>query len=391
MQNLKRIKMSQPIPKIVKEKNKEFVKTSFNTLLVDGSNLLEVCFAACKIKNSNGREIGAIFQFLLQLKILLQRGKFKYVYVLFDGENSGQLRYNLNTDYKANRDDKVFQDEEVSDYMKEVQERYNNMVRYFAHKKPAKTETEKENFMWQKDVLIDCLENLFIRVIEIEKTEADDIIGWYIANKKEEEKIVICSNDRDLTQLISNDVIVYIQAKHMFINTKNHLTEMGYSYENVLLKKMICGDSSDNIKGIKGVGETTFMKNFPEVKTKKVTLNEVIEKARKINEDRKNEKKKPLKWAENIVNRVTDGCQGEKIYEINEKIIDLKNPLMTDEAKQMVLDFMYAPLDPEGRTFENVYSILLEAGVDDLKEESKFSNFFIEYKYLINTELKNCN
>ena len=47
-----------------------------------------------------------------------------------------------------------------------------------------------------------------------------------------------------------------------FINTKNHTDIMGYNYQNVVLKKMICGDPSDNIKGIKGVGEKTFFDNF---------------------------------------------------------------------------------------------------------------------------------
>ena len=41
------------------------------------------------------------------------------------------------------------------------------------------------------------------------------------------------SNDRDLTQLISEDVIVYIQQLKKFITTKNHLEEMGYDYRNV--------------------------------------------------------------------------------------------------------------------------------------------------------------
>ena len=61
------------------------------------------------------------------------------------------------------------------------------------------------------------------------------------------EKIVIVSNDRDLTQLIAEDVIVYVQSMKRFINTKNHTEIMGYNYNNVVLKKVLCGDSSDNI------------------------------------------------------------------------------------------------------------------------------------------------
>lgn len=358
----------------------------FNTLLIDGSNLLEVCFAKDKKLSSNGLEVGAIFQFLLQIKILLQKGNFRYVYAFFDGERSGQLRFNLNCEYKLNRD-KTFEDSEMSDYMKEVNARVKWMEKKI-YKKPKKTEDEKECFFRQKNVILKCLDELFIRTLECEYTEADDFIGYYVTHKRPEERIVIISNDRDLTQLISEDVIVYIQSKHDFINTKNHTDKIGYNYQNVLLKKMICGDDSDNIKGIKGVGEKTLFTNFPEFTQRKVTLDEVIDKARKINEDRVASKKKPLKWAENIVNRVTDGCQGEKVYEINEKIIDLKKPLMTDDAIELIESFMYAPIDPEGRSMSNLYNILLEAGVDDLKDETIFGNFFTEFNFVIDNEKK---
>ena len=120
-----------------------------------------------------------------------------------------------------------------------------------------------------------------------------------------------------------------------------------------------------------------------------MTLEEVIEGARMINEQRASEKKKPLKWAENIVNRVTDGAQGDKIYEINEKIIDLSNPLMPEEAKELIDSMMYAPMDPEGRSMENLYKILLKYSIDELKDESRFGNFFTEFKFLIDKEQNN--
>jgi 5'-3' exonuclease len=164
---------------------------------------------------------------------------------------------------------------------------------------------------------------------------------------------------------------------------------MGYDYHNVFLKKMICGDASDNIKGIKGVGEKTLLSHFEEIKNREVTLSEVIEKARKINEERVNNKKKPLKWAENIVNKVTDGCQGERIYEINEKIIDLKNPLMTEESKEMLDSIMYAPMDEEGRSMENLYNLILKYNIDSLKDPTVFGYFFVEFGYLIVKERKN--
>lgn len=390
--------MSQPIPKKIKENNPNIGVKSFNTLLVDGSNLLELSFSASKKTSSSGKEIGGIFAFLLQMKILLQKGNFRYVYVFWDGERSGQLRYQLNTDYKANRD-KTFDDVNLSDYMKAVNARIDAMQKKI-YKKSQRTETEKENFHWQREIIIQCLDELFVRQCLCDETEADDFIAYYVQHKKPEENIVIFSNDRDLSQLIhksemyegKDDVILAIKpqkADIRFINTRNHTELIGYDYRNVALKKIICGDASDNIKGIKGVGEKTLFDNFPEFKTREVTLNEVIDKAKQINDDRKFQKKKPLKWAENIVNKVTDGVQGENIYEINKKIIDLKEPLMPDDAKELLDNMMYAPIDPEDRSLLNLYKILMENDIDDLKDESVFGKFFIEFNFLIDKEKKN--
>ena len=381
--------MKQPVP----NKHKDKVHNTFNTLLIDGSNLLEVSSRGDDRLSGTGKPTGGIFQFFLQLKMLLRKGNFRYVYVFWDGNQSGLLRYKLNSDYKANRDKEFEDEEELSDYMKAVNAKINGMKQYFSKKeeaaKLAQRKKQKEIFHWQREVIIDCLEELFVRQCMCDKTEADDFIGYYVTHKKSNERIVICSNDRDLTQLIAEDVIVYVQSLKDFLTVKNYTKIEGINYQNVVLKKILCGDASDNIKGIKGFGEKTLLNNFDEITKRKVTLNEIIEKAKNINEERAKSKKKPLKWAENIVNRVTDGAQGNEIYEINEKIIDLKKPLMTDEAVEMIENIMYTPIDPEDRTLENLYRILLENDVEDLRDETKFSNFFSEFLYLIDKEKRN--
>ena len=386
--------MAQPIPKKIIENNPGLGEKKFTTLLVDGSNILELSSSADRRVSSNGEIVGGIFQFLLQIKLMLQKGNFRYVYVFWDGDNSGEYRAWLLPTYKSNRDKNydLSVSGELSDYAKELNAKVKSMQDYIYSKNKDKIKEkrkEKELFYRQREVVIQCLEELCVRQCVCDKVEADDLIAYYVNNKKPNERIVVMSNDRDLTQLISEDVIVYIQAQKKFINTRNHTTELGYNYQNVLLKKMICGDVSDNIKGIKGVGEVTLFTQFPEIKERKVTLEEVIEKARQINEQRVADKKKPLKWAENIVNRVTDGVQGEKVYEINRKVIDLKNPILTEEAKTLMDDMMYAPIDPEGRSLTNLYNILMENGIDDLRDENRFSSFFSEYKTLMDKEMKN--
>ena len=58
-----------------------------------------------------------------------------------------------------------------------------------------------------------------------------------------------------------------------------------------MLKKILCGDSSDNIKGVKGLGEKTFFELFPEVINEKVTLDEILQKTEKLIQERRENKK----------------------------------------------------------------------------------------------------
>ena len=384
--------MSQPIPKKIKDSNPNAGRKQFTTLLIDGSNLLKISMRDEKM-SSEGHYVGGVFQFLLQIKLLLQKGSFRYVYVFWDNED-GYYRWLLNPDYKMNRD-KSFQDEEgLSDYMKEYNANLKRMQRYLFNKggkrKSYNEKSEKEIFIEQREVVMNCLEELFIRQVMCDKVEADDLIAYYVNNKKSEERIVIVSTDQDLTQLISDDVIIYNKRKKMFLNKENHLKELGCLNENIMLKKVICGDTSDNIKGIKGVGEKTLIDNFPQFRERKVTLDEVIEGARKINEERLKGKKKPLKWAENIVNGVTDSTVGsDKVYEVNQKIIDLRHPLMDEEATEMMKAMMYSPLDPDGRSMENLYQLMKVYGIDELTDEGKFSSFFNEFVTIIDREKKN--
>ena len=157
------------------------------------------------------------------------------------------------------------------------------------------------------------LENLYIRQFIYDDVEGDDIIAYYVQHKKPNERVVIVSGDRDLTQLINDEVCQYIPTMKKFISPKNSVEELGMTHENTLVKKIICGDASDNIKGIKGMGEQTLVKLFPEMIDKKTSIEAVIERSKELLEERKAQKKKPLKSLENIVNGVTDGIQGKKI------------------------------------------------------------------------------
>lgn len=382
--------MKQVIKKTIKEANNISDEPLIYTLLVDGNNLMKIA-SVDKRMNSKGEEYGIIFQFLWQLHKLLQVKDYNFVYVMFDGEKSGQLRYQFYQDYKANRDKNYELNGEKSEYDKQIDDYVKKVLNYAKNKQKIEVkrdETEEESFERQKIILSQILEELFVRVCESSEVEGDDLIAYYVKNKKSNERIVIVSGDRDLTQLINDEVCIYIPSLKKYISPKNHIQELGYTHENVLIKKILCGDTSDNIKGIKGMGETTFFKLFPDAKTKKYTLDDIFVETQKLIENRAKEKKKPLQVTENILNRVTIGSQGKDIYEINDKLINLSNPLLTKEAIEDMEMIMYAPLDPEGRDLTNIYQIIQDHEMIDMLDEKKFGNLFSAFYKLIDTEKK---
>ena len=377
--------MKQVIKKVIKETKNINNEQLIYTLLVDGNNLMKIS-SVDKRMNSKGEEYGIIFQFLLQMSKLLSRKDYNFVYVMFDGEKSGQLRYQYYQDYKANRENNwdALPSDEIDAYVKKVLEYSKNK-----HKKETvRGETEEECFERQRELLSACLEELFVRQVRCDEVEGDDLIAYYVKNKKPNERIVIVSGDRDLTQLINDEVCIYIPSLKKYITPQNHIQELGYTHENVLIKKILCGDTSDNIKGIKGMGETTFFNLFPDAKTKKYTLDDIFVETQKLIENRAKEKKKPLQVTENILNRVTIGSQGKDIYEINNKIINLSEPLLTKEAIEELDNIMYAPLDPEGRDLKNLYNIIIENEMNDMLDEKKFGNIFSAFYKLIEIEKK---
>ena len=400
----------------------------FRTLLVDGNSVLFSCMADDKV-NSDGLHYGGVFQFLLQLRMMITKGEFQYIYVFFDNEFSGVLRWQIYPYYKQNRD-KHYEDYGLSDYMKQVNAKLKSMAAYFDAKKKknekgdeereyidkfksnrisekelielfgekygkrivrlAKEEILDENFDRERNILCRYFNEMYIRWNIDEVTEGDDQIAYYCIHKKPNEKIVIMSADMDLAQLLSDDICIYNQQKDIkkFITTKNFYENFGYDYHNVLVKKIFTGDSSDNIGNIKGLSEEGFFKLMPEAKKREVTIEEVRDRANKLIEERVAERKKPYKLHENILLGISNKEYNGDFYEINKKIIDLKHPILSDEAKETMDAMMYAPQDPEGRSFGNLYQYITEDKIEDFMGDTKFASFFAPFKSFAQREIK---
>lgn len=386
--------MAQPVRKQIIEQHPELSEKPIYTLLVDGTNVLKICEVASKV-NTRGEEYGAFFTFLVKMKTLLKKKDFDYVYVVFDDDNSGILRYKLYNEYKANRD-KNYESflEGTSDYAKAYNENLRKMRQAIFSKNKLKKEKtpedikKKEDFSRQRHMLMRYFEELFIRCICDHDTEGDDVMAYYVLNKKPNEKIVIVSGDMDLTQLIAPDVCIFNPRSNSFVTYDNFKLFNGYPSENVLIKKIFCGDTSDNIGNIDGLSEKKLFEMMPEMRQRPVTVNEVKERAKELINERIAEKKKPLKVHENIVNGVSRRNYEGDFYEINDKIINLKKPLLTKDAIEEIDAMRYAPIDPEGRSFANIATYVREDDIVDLLDANKFSSFFVEFNSLANREKK---
>ena len=374
--------MKQPIKRVRAEANGVKNSKVEYSLICDGNNMLKMALVD-KTMNNEGLEYGAVLAFLRMLGNVLNKKDFDYCMVTWDGEGSGVLRWRFYEDYKANRDKNyALHDPSMTDYQRRMIEYEKKVIAYSRKKRgieDTKKEEDDESFERQKMIIKSILEELCIRQYEYENTEGDDIIAYYVKNRNENEKVVIVSSDKDLTQLICDDVIVYNPRLRDFITKDNSVSKIGITHENVVLEKILCGDASDNIKGVKGLGEATLLKLFPFLKENKADLSLVIERSKQLLEEREEKKQKPLKSLENIVNGVTDGCQGDRLYEINEKIIDLSEPLLTDEARNGLNDEFHAVMCTSDRDIKNVYNIIKESNLTELMDESKFSYIFSPY------------
>lgn len=336
-------------------------KQIIHTLLVDGNALFKLGFFGAKSEyNHKGQHIGGLYQFLTILRKLLNENLYHRVYVFWDGKYSGKLRYQIYKDYKSDRG-----------------KDYENG-----------TQPVEPSEILQKKMIWNYLEELFIRQLQHEVVESDDFIAYYCLNKLNHEQITICTTDRDMSQLISDDVRIYFCDLKTYVNTENYSEHFNHHYSNAGLIKIITGDNSDSIKGVKGVKEKTLITLFPELKERRVTLDELIEKAKQQQKERIENKKPPLKTLQNIIDSVTDGIQGEKLYEINTLLVDLKHPLMTESAIEKLDELMNGRFDPTNRGIKNVLSLMRLDGLERSIGKDRSTEYLIPFKRLIERELK---
>jgi 5'-3' exonuclease len=336
-------------------KNGEIIKKTQNTLLVDGNALFKTGFFGAKDSyNIHGNHIGGLYQFMTTLRMLLTEDLYHRVYVFWDGNFSGKLRYEIYKPYKSDRG-----------------KDYENG-----------TQPIDESELSQRARTYEYLNELYVRQLKHEVIESDDFIAYYCLNKKENEKITICTNDSDMAQLVDENVRIYFLNFKQYVDKTNFSSYFCYHYQNAAVVKLITGDTADSIKGIKNVGTKTLVKIFPELVERKVSLTEILEKAEQLQEERKTKKQKPLVALDNIINRVTDGVQGDKIYEINYALVNLKQPMMTEDGIEELHNLIEGTLHEPVRDIQKVFKYINEDGLRITIGESRYEDYLSPFKKL---------
>jgi 5'-3' exonuclease len=299
------------------------------TLLVDGNNLLKIDFHGVKDYFNGTDHVGGIWHFLNTLRRFIEDENFNKVVVFWDGETSTSQRRLIYPKYKLNR-------------------------------KGVTEDFKEQSFNKQKQRVKEYLEEMFVRQVEFEYSEADDLIAYYCKISKDEDKTIF-SGDRDLTQLISEDVTIYSpNTKKYYKNgDKIKLYEIEIPHYNVKTFKIISGDKSDNIDGIYYLGEKTIVKLFPEILEKEVSFTDILTRGEELLKEQKdNTALKNL-----LTGKTKEGIFGDEFFEINKKIVDLSEPLISEEGKELVHTYYSESLDPDGRGYKNLIRMMMDDGL----------------------------
>lgn len=203
-------------------------------VLIDGNNLIFRSFYATAytgniMRNSKGLATNALYGLCNMLLKIEKEEKPDYVLVAFDKGKT--FRHEMFDDYKDGRS-------ETPDDLKK-----------------------------QMPIARDLVSLMGYTALEIDNYEADDIIGTF-ARKIASPEIdtLIISSDKDLLQLVNENVrMKLLKSKdHIYIDSKNFKDYYPFDPVNIIDLKALMGDSSDNIKGVQGVGEKTALKLLTE-------------------------------------------------------------------------------------------------------------------------------
>lgn len=198
-------------------------------LIIDGNSLLyRAFFALPMLQTAKGEYTNAVYGFTTMLLKVLEEEKPDYIAIALD-KGKKTFRHETYKEYKGHR---------------------------------PKMPTELSG---QFNLLREMLELMNIKYLELENYEADDIIGTFAKKSKRNGlKTVIVSGDKDVLQLVDENIEVILTKKGISQTVRYTPEKISDDYGIEAIKlidiKSLMGDSSDNIPGVRGVGEKTAIK-----------------------------------------------------------------------------------------------------------------------------------
>ena len=206
-------------------------------LIIDAFGILyryHFIFLKRPLLNSKGQNVSSINGFMRTYFSLINTYPAEYVAIALDSSRK-TFRNEIYKEYKENR------------------------------------ESMPDDLRSQIPILYNLIDALGISRIVLENYEADDIVGTIAErNKKENIKTIIYSPDKDILQLVDENVIVVASNKDNELMEYNSdmVKEKRGVYPNQIIDLLsLMGDASDNIPGVKGVGEKTALKLLEEYKS----------------------------------------------------------------------------------------------------------------------------
>ncbi len=218
-------------------------------ILLDSNSLFHRAYHALpNLKTSKGMFTGAIFGFITILLRIIKEQKPTHIAAAFDLK-APTFRHQMFENYKGTR-------------------------------KPM-----DEELLQQLQPLKDLLDAMNIKIVSLEGYEADDILGTLA--KRFDDDTIIVTGDRDSFQLVSESTRIFWTKKgvsEIEIYTPERLAEDGFSVASFIDYKALRGDPSDNIPGVKGVGEKTAKQLLDTYKTLENVLNNAANVKGKLGE-----------------------------------------------------------------------------------------------------------
>ena len=210
-------------------------------LVIDGLNTFIRVFSVIPTLNDDGIHIGGIVGFLKSVGYAIKMLRPTRCIIVFDGKGGSTRRRKVYSEYKNKRKTKI---------------RLNRANEY------SSVEDEHQSMLLQLQRGVEYLENLPLTLLSIDNIEADDTIAYITEQVLPKNKIVIMSTDKDFLQLVDERVSVWSPTKKKIYTPKGVYDDFGVNSKNLILARIIDGDKSDNIPGIKGYGMKTILKKI---------------------------------------------------------------------------------------------------------------------------------